>query len=563
MTGALATLLGGIGLFLLGMWLMTEGLKLSAGAALQRILQEATRTRARGLAAGVGITALVQSSSAVTVATIGFVNAGLLQLSQSLWVLFGANVGTTMTGWLVALIGLQFKVEALALPLVGIGMVLRLTGERERRGALGMAIAGFGVLFLGIGMLQGAFAGTQLSLPDVGGGVLGVIVQLLAGMLLTVLTQSSSAAMAIALTAAQGGTLGLEAAAAVVIGANIGTTIKAILAALGATSNAKRAAAAHIVFNLLTGAVALLLLPWLVGWLRALQEWLGLGAGPALTLALFHTLFNVLGVALMWPLADRLSAFLMQRFRSQEEDAARPRFLDETLLQVPSLAVQALAQEIRRAGQEVLAHWQARRRPPQGLAGLHVAIAHYVTRLHAASMSAEQAQRLTQLLRASRDIANAGELLDAALAVEPTVLQAAAGAKDQHLLAFDEEMARLQAWMAPRLRPREPAGNGAPADTAMVAASTDRSEAMDITPTLDAMHERYDALKDHWLALTAAGVRSVPALEAGLRLYSLERRTAEHLVRAAQTLERGEREREARGTQEAGAEADLLNGQRG
>lgn len=127
---AAAAFLGGIGMFLLGMGLMTEGLKLAAGSALERVLASSTRTRLRGLGSGALLTALVQSSSAVTVATIGFVNAGLVSLGQALWVLYGANVGTTMTGWLVALVGLQFKVEVFALPLVGVGMLLRLTGKR-------------------------------------------------------------------------------------------------------------------------------------------------------------------------------------------------------------------------------------------------------------------------------------------------------------------------------------------------------------------------------------------------------------------------------------------------
>jgi phosphate:Na+ symporter len=150
--------------------------------------------RLRGLASGMLITALVQSSSAVTVATIGFVNAGLLTLGQALWVLFGTNVGTTMTGWLVALVGVDFRIEALALPMIGIGMVLQFTGAGRRRGALGMTLAGFGVLFLGIDVLKDSFAdlGSQLTLPG-GGGVLGVLAHVGAGALLTVLMQSRRA----------------------------------------------------------------------------------------------------------------------------------------------------------------------------------------------------------------------------------------------------------------------------------------------------------------------------------------------------------------------------------
>ncbi|HMM70993.1 MAG TPA: Na/Pi symporter, partial [Rhodocyclaceae bacterium] len=193
----LGTMAGGLGLFLLGMGLMTDGLKLAAGAALHRILAGATRTRWHALGSGILVTALVQSSSAVTVAAIGFVNAGLLALGPALWVLFGANVGTTMTGWIVALVGLKFKIEALAMPLAGLGALLRLTGEGRRSGAIGTALAGFGLLFMGIALLQQAFAGLagQISLPQ-GEGPLAVLAQIGIGVLMTVLMQSSSAAMA-------------------------------------------------------------------------------------------------------------------------------------------------------------------------------------------------------------------------------------------------------------------------------------------------------------------------------------------------------------------------------
>jgi phosphate:Na+ symporter len=159
-------------------------------------------------------------------------------------VVFGANVGTTMTGWIVALVGLKFKVEALALPLVGVGAVLRLTGEHQRRGALGTALAGFGLLFLGIGMLQQAFLGLagQISLPQ-GSDALSVLAQLGIGLMMTVLMQSSSAAMTITLTAAQSGLIGPQGAAAVVIGANIGSAVTTALAGIGATPNARRTAA--------------------------------------------------------------------------------------------------------------------------------------------------------------------------------------------------------------------------------------------------------------------------------------------------------------------------------
>lgn len=190
MESAVTHFLGGIGLFLLGMWLMTDGLKLAAGPALEHILRTWTRTRLRGLFSGILVTGVVQSSTAVTVATIGFVNAGLLSLGQSMWVIFGSNVGTTMTGWLVALIGFKFKVELFALPMIGVGMLLRLTGESTRRGAIGLALAGFGTLFLGIDVLSNGFLGLQsrFDMQDVVmPGAAGVILPVLVGFMLTVL----------------------------------------------------------------------------------------------------------------------------------------------------------------------------------------------------------------------------------------------------------------------------------------------------------------------------------------------------------------------------------------
>ncbi|MBA3023043.1 MAG: Na/Pi cotransporter family protein, partial [Sideroxydans sp.] len=417
---AIGGLLGGIGLFLLGMSLMTDGLKLAAGPALGRILTYSTKTRIRGLASGALLTAMVQSSSAVTVAAIGFVNAGLLTLGQSLWVLFGSNIGTTMTGWLVALVGLKFKIDLLALPLIGIGMALRLTGEHSRRGATGLALAGFGVLFLGIDMLQTAFSGftSDFSLSEFD-GVTGLLLMVLSGLLMTVLMQSSSASLTIVLTAAQGGLISIESAAAAVIGANIGTTVTALIAAIGATPNAKRAASAHVLFNVLTGIVALLMLPLLVALIAELRDLLQLDSAPAAFLALFHTVFNLMGVLLMWPLVDRLTHFLERRFRTTEEDEARPQHLDANVLGVPTLALDALHQEVRRMGvqsirllrdaaggetQDKLARAQ------RAIVALNHAIADFVMRLSRTEMSTESAQRLPAILRIARYYETLSEL---------------------------------------------------------------------------------------------------------------------------------------------------------
>ncbi|GAB3354830.1 MULTISPECIES: Na/Pi cotransporter family protein [Giesbergeria] len=350
-TMMLIALLGGIGLFLLGMTMLTDGLKLAAGRALERILAAWTRTRLHGLITGILLTALVQSSTAMTVAAIGFVNAGLLTFSSALWVVFGSNLGSSVTGWLVAWIGFKMKIDAFALPFIGIGMALKLTGSGTRRAGLGMALAGFGVLFLGIDMLKNGFAGLgPESLPQLGNDWHGVSTAMLIGLALTIVLQASSATLTLVLTAVAGGMMTVEVGAGMVIGANVGTTLTGILAAIGATANARRLAAAHVFFNAVTAVVAMALLSPLLGLIHAISVG-AVGSGDAVTqLVVFHTAFNFLGVLLMWPLSRWLVPFLLARFGKSNEDLARPRYLDRNVTAVPVLALQALRRELARMG---------------------------------------------------------------------------------------------------------------------------------------------------------------------------------------------------------------------
>ncbi|HAU57910.1 MAG TPA: Na/Pi-cotransporter II-like protein [Comamonadaceae bacterium] len=513
----LASVAGGLGLFLLGMTMMTDGLRLAAGPALERILASATRTRWHALGSGVLITSMVQSSSAVTVAAIGFVNAGLLSLAPSLWVLFGANVGTTMTGWIVALVGLKFKVEALALPLVGLGVVLRLTDEGQRRGALGSALAGFGLLFMGIALLQQSFTGlaAQVSLPQ-GEGFLAVAAQVGVGALMTVLMQSSSASMAIALTAAQEGLLTPQGAAAVVIGSNIGTTVTAVLASLGATPNARRAAAAHVLFNGLTGVVALLLLPWLVPAIAQAREALDLPPDPATKLALFHTVFNLMGVMLMWPVADRLARWLLQRFKAREEDEAQPRHLDDNVLAVPTLALDALVHEVARIGHVAVrmartvlggADAPALARDRAIVEHLDVAAETFVERMNRTAMNEPTSARLAQVLRVQRyHQGTAQRAFEAAPLTSPV-----GNAMEPLHAAFVRQADELLALCDPER------GN---ADTPAIDAAADAAEVA------------YQQLKAAWLAAGAAGVVRLSAMEGALGRLSAVRVMVQQAMKA-------------------------------
>lgn len=351
--GGLISFAGGIGLFLLGMRLMTDGLKVAAGPALRRLLTAATRSPLRGLGSGVLITALVQSSSAVIFATIGFVNAGLLTLSQAVSVILGSNLGTTLTSWIVALVGFNVDLQTLAMPAIALGMGLWVAGGSSRRSALGQALAGFGIFFLGIDFLKDSFAdiGDGLDVGAlVGRGMPGLALFTLTGVVLTVLMQSSSAALAVTLTAAAGGLIPLDAAAAMVIGANVGTTSTAAFAVLGATSAAKRAAAAHVVFNVITAFVAFFALPLLLAGVLWLAGQFGAAGQPATVLALFHTSTKLVGLLVLWPFIGRLVEALKKRFRAAEEDEATPRHLDRNVLSTPTLAMDAVRMEIIRMG---------------------------------------------------------------------------------------------------------------------------------------------------------------------------------------------------------------------
>jgi phosphate:Na+ symporter len=358
---ALMGLLGGIGLFLLGMGAMTNGLRQGAGSSLRGILARSTATRLRGLAAGFSITAIAQSSTAVTIATIGFVNAGLLNLPQAVWVVFGANLGTTSTSWLISLIGVNVRIDMLALPAIGIGAMLRLVARESRAGSFGEALAGFGLFFLGIVILKDTF-GTIAETIDISRfiipGFAGTLIFVGIGFIITQLTQSSSASIAIAITAASGGLFGLETAAALVIGANLGTTSTALLATIGATAAARRVALAHVIFNLIVASVAIIALPLLIAFATALSDWTGAdldgarigGIDVAAAIAIFHTLVKAIGILVVWPIATPLVGWLETRFRSGDEDLARPKHLDPTTSAVPDLALGSIALEIRRLG---------------------------------------------------------------------------------------------------------------------------------------------------------------------------------------------------------------------
>ena len=349
----LSALLGGSGLFLLGMLLLTEGVKSFAGSSLRQALLRFTGTPAKACFSGMLATLLVQSSSATTVAVIGFVSAGILTFPQAIGVVFGASLGTTGTGWLVALLGLKINIGAHALLLVFAGAGMRLFGSARWKPA-GMALAGFGLIFVGVDALQHGMEALSKQISLAGfpsGGFGGRAAAMLTGFVLTLVMQSSSAAVAACMVALQAGTLNLEQAAGIVIGAAVGTTVSASLAALGAGSPAKRTALAFVVFNLCTGFIALVALPLFLSVIPVVLPCLGLNTGPE-ALAAFHTLFIAVGVGVFLPFV-RQYARLIERLLP-ERGPVLTRHLDSLLLQTPSVAIEASGRALREVSIEML-----------------------------------------------------------------------------------------------------------------------------------------------------------------------------------------------------------------
>lgn len=358
MTALVFRLVGGIGLFLMGMVLLTDGLKSFAGDALRNALVRFTGTPLKAFASGALVTAMVQSSSATTVTVIGFVSAGLLTFPQAVGVVLGASLGTTGTGWIVSVLGLKVSLGFYALPLVGIGAFLKLLGHGRWR-SLGVALAGFALIFIGIETLQDAMRGLSgvfnlARLPAA--GFPAHLLAMAIGMAMTVIMQSSSAAVATTLTALHTGAISFDQAASLVIGAAVGTTVTGALAAIGGSVPARRTALAHVIFNLATGLIAVVLLPLFLWGIRWAQVRLGMDAG-AMSLAAFHTAFIALGVAIFLPFVDRFAGVIERVL--PDRGPKLTRHLDATLLQAPAVALEATRRALSATACEVFAMLRA------------------------------------------------------------------------------------------------------------------------------------------------------------------------------------------------------------
>jgi phosphate:Na+ symporter len=348
------SVLGGVGLFLLGMSVMTSGLKALAGSGLRTTLSKAAATPLSGAFWGAFVTLVVQSSSATTMTTIGLVSAGLLTFAQGLGLVFGANIGTTGTSWLIALIGVRVSLTAAALPMIFVGALIKLLG-RGRVSAAGAALAGFALVLFGLTTLQQGMGGLAerlhpSDLPAVFGpavswwsSLLGVLALVVVGVAMTAVMQSSTAAIAVTLSAQFAGAVGLDQACALIIGQNIGTATSSALAAIGASSTAKRLAVAYIFFKLIAALIALVLFPVTIPLLVRASKTID---GVTL-LAGYHTAFNVVGVAVLLPLIDRFTRFVERIL--PERRSPLTRSLDPAALVTPLAAEEAVRRTVARS----------------------------------------------------------------------------------------------------------------------------------------------------------------------------------------------------------------------
>lgn len=368
------TLLGALGMFLYGMNLMSSGLQKASGSRLRNLLTAMTSNPFKGVATGLGITTVIQSSSATTVMTVGFVNAGLLTLTQAIGVIMGANIGTTVTAWLVSLLGFKADISLLAVPLMAVGFILSLS-KKDKRRHISELIIGFSLLFLGLSLMKESVPDLRET-PEVlafiqnwtSYGFGSVLIFMVFGTILTLILQSSSATMALTLIMVNMGWIPFEMGAAMVLGENIGTTITANIAAAVANANARRAALAHTIFNVVGVCWALAIFTPFVKFIGLIITWFGL-PNPAeiahdatLTMteaestatlygiSMLHTMFNLINTLLLVWFTKQIAAITTRLIKDKKgkenDDSVKLKYIDAGPLSTAELTMGAARNEV-------------------------------------------------------------------------------------------------------------------------------------------------------------------------------------------------------------------------
>lgn len=470
-------LIGSLGVFLFGMKLMSEALQKVAGARMRYILSAMTSNRVKGVVTGILITAIIQSSSATTVMVVSFVNAGLLSLIESIGVIMGANVGTTVTAWLISILGFKISMAEISLPMIGLCLPLLFSNKRSRK-SWGELIIGFGLLFIGLEFLKNSMPNLQEN-PEIftflqeytDMGYTSYILFMLIGTALTILIQSSSATMALTLVMCANGWISFEIAASMVLGENIGTTVTANLAAMVANTTAKRAALAHFVFNVFGVIWILSIFPIFLRWVEQLSVFMGIG-NPAtdinavpMALALFHTVFNIANVLLLiWftKLIARLVTKLIP-MRERGDDAFTLKHIKIGLLSTPDASLFQAKEEITLYAKNTkdMFHKVTEcldlsakdfEKPFENLVkmedesdNVEVEIANYLTKVSESKLSTENSQRIRAMFKIVSEIESvADSSLNVAKAInrrneQNVVFPAELGNKLKHMFSLVEE----------------------------------------------------------------------------------------------------------------------------
>lgn len=457
-------LIGSLGVFLFGMKLMSEALQKVAGDNMRHILAAMTSNRVKGVITGLLITTIIQSSSATTVMVVSFVNAGLLNLIESIGVIMGSNVGTTFTAWLISILGFKISMAELSLPMIGLCLPLLFSGKRSRK-SWGELIIGFGLLFIGLEFLKDSMPDLNKNpeiftflqdYTDMGYG--SYILFMLIGTALTILIQSSSATMALTLVMCAKGYITYEIAASMVLGENIGTTITANLAAMVANTTAKRAALAHLLFNVFGVTWVLSIFPQFLGWIEHFSIFLGIGdptqslEAVPMALSLFHTTFNVANVLLLIWFTKLMAKLVTKLIPAKEtaDDAFKLKHIKIGLLSTPDASLFQAKQEISLyaqstrnmfekvaecleiPGKDFEKNFDKLVKMEDESDKIEVEIAHYLTKVSESKLSTESSQRIRAMFKIVSEIES---IADSSLNIAKAINR-----RNEQNIVFSEEL---------------------------------------------------------------------------------------------------------------------------
>jgi phosphate:Na+ symporter len=440
------TFFAGLGIFLFGMHMMEESIRILSGAAFKSIIRKSTGTRLKGIFSGIFSTAILQSSSAVSLMVLAFVGAGIMNLVQAISVMMGAKIGTTATAWIVAVFGFQFNIETFSLPMIGIGGLGMIALARSPKYVnISKFLVAFGFLFMGLDYMKTSVEEISDILDPAMFTGYGVLVYALAGLILTAIMQSSSATIAIILTMLFSGVLSFSSGAAMVIGANVGTTVTVMLGAIGGIHTKKQAAVSQLLFTTGTAIIALLLLPaliWVVLDLFSFDDSLVLG------LALFHSIFNIGGVMLYYPFIPQLASRVEKWI--PEKTVSLSSYIHKTDPKIVEAGVVAFKKEIVCQLQYTLDFLQPifklglplRKFSYSDLERYHAEIFGYYTSLRSDNLDLPTQENLDKLLRVSRSLMNSAKYL---LEAKDELLVLESEADEIHQKAYRKIKGRIDA----------------------------------------------------------------------------------------------------------------------